>query len=94
MSTRGSTVKRAMKRKIFNEGSKRGKYLCFFCQRPLTFAQCTLEHLKPLSQDGRWDRRNLELTCKKCNTARGTIDWRVFKASVNKTQGVESGDEW
>lgn len=42
----------------------------------------TLDHLIPRSEGGTNDAQNLVTACHRCNSVRGTRDWRVFTVSV------------
>lgn len=75
-SSRSSTVKRALKRRIFNQ---RETAPCCFCRTPLTMITATLEHILPLSKGGRWLITNLKVSCVKCNAERKDTDFTEFQ---------------
>ena len=76
LSSRNSGFKRSLKRRLFGN---RDRVKCCFCRAGLNFHEATLEHIKPLSFGGSWDRKNLTLSCADCNHARGTEDFTAFQ---------------
>jgi 5-methylcytosine-specific restriction endonuclease McrA len=82
---RNSHQKRELKRILFGSRSEVG---CCFCGCGLTFNQATLEHIIPLSEGGGWKPTNLALSCSRCNSHRGSIEFELFrkwrKANPNK----------
>jgi 5-methylcytosine-specific restriction endonuclease McrA len=45
--------------------------VCFWCSKPLSATQRTIDHLIPLSQGGSNNFENLRLACPCCNKERG-----------------------
>ena len=71
-----STANRVKKKIIFDQVKCRGYAPCSYCDRKITFAQATLDHVMPQVLGGKSDRGNLVLACKKCNEKKGFYDWR------------------
>lgn len=55
------------------------KVPCCWCEKPLTFDDSTLEHIKDRALGGaRKDMDNLDIACERCNTQRGARLSRYF----------------
>lgn len=59
---------------------------CFWCDKPLTFYESTLDHIIPRSRRGRMEYGNLLLSCKTCNCERGDKDASGYLVQI--TYGV------
>ena len=74
--SRNSSAKRSLKKKLFgNTLVKR----CCFCKRWVSFGLATLEHMVPLSLGGDWSIENLRVSCKSCNSERGSLEFGSFR---------------
>lgn len=52
---------------------KEGKDRCMWCNRQFIdpdHLECTLEHIKPLSEGGTWAKDNLDISCACCQGGR------------------------
>jgi 5-methylcytosine-specific restriction endonuclease McrA len=80
-STKNAGKKKLLKRRLFGS---RSHARCCFCKRPMSFDQCTLEHVNPIDQQmpGSWNISNLRLSCKACNEERQTQDFAAFSEKV------------
>ncbi len=58
---------RRLKRYLYNRDHRR----CFYCEKPLTFRQMTIDHVVSLSRGGTDDVFNLVVCCRDCNDAKG-----------------------
>jgi 5-methylcytosine-specific restriction protein A len=64
------------------------KGVCYYCQRPVTRDQMTLDHIVPLIRGGRSTRGNMVLACKTCNNRKKYLlpmEWEDYlQNSVEK----------
>ena len=51
---------------------------CVFCDEDLTNAEVHLDHVVPESQGGETRYANLQVTCRKCNLAKGVLNEAEF----------------
>jgi 5-methylcytosine-specific restriction endonuclease McrA len=51
---------------------------CVYCDEDLTNSEVHLDHVIPESQGGTTDFKNLQVTCRKCNLAKGTLNEHEF----------------
>lgn len=51
---------------------------CVYCDDDLTNAEIHMDHVIPESQGGTTDFNNLQVTCRKCNLAKGVLTESVF----------------
>lgn len=51
---------------------------CVFCDEDLTDKEIHMDHIIPESKGGLTTRQNLQVTCRKCNLAKGTLTEEVF----------------
>lgn len=71
MSSRSSTIKRKLRRKL----AKRNGGRCANCGAG---GRLTLDHRIPLSRGGTWKRGNLQLLCDKCNSEKADrMPWEL-----------------
>lgn len=49
----------------------RDRYRCQYCDRKLTMAECTYDHVIPRSQGGKTLWNNIATSCEPCNTRKG-----------------------
>lgn len=56
------------------------KATCYYCAKPLTRAEATMDHVVPLTQGGASTPGNVVVACKACNTAKGgltAVEWAL-----------------
>ena len=63
---------------------------CAYCHSNIEDTKLTLDHLIPYSEGGSNDQTNLVTCCHRCNSSRGTRDWRLFAESVAQYQNTSS----
>lgn len=63
---------------------------CAYCGSNIEDTKLTLDHLIPYSMGGSNDQTNLVTCCHRCNSSRGTRDWRLFAESVAAYQNTSS----
>lgn len=51
---------------------------CVFCDEDLTDKEIHLDHVIPESRGGLTTLNNLQVTCRKCNTSKGTLTEQEF----------------
>lgn len=51
---------------------------CVYCDEDLTNAEVHLDHVIPESQGGETSYANLQVTCRKCNLAKGVLTESEF----------------
>ena len=51
---------------------------CVYCDEDLSSAEIHMDHVIPESQGGTTDFNNLQVTCRKCNLAKGVLTESVF----------------
>jgi len=51
---------------------------CVYCDEDLTDGEVHLDHVIPESQGGPTTMKNLQVTCRKCNLAKGTLSESEF----------------
>lgn len=56
----------------------RDGYHCVFCDEDLSNSEVHLDHVIPESQGGLTSYDNLQVTCKKCNSAKGVLSEAEF----------------
>jgi len=52
---------------------ERDGYFCVYCDEDLTNAEIHLDHVIPESRGGTTTYDNLQVTCRKCNLAKGVL---------------------
>lgn len=52
---------------------------CVFCNTKLIFDDATIEHIIPFSKGGSHVIENLTISCKPCNSSRGSIAFDAWK---------------
>lgn len=62
----------------------RDGYHCVFCDEDLTNAEIHLDHVIPESQGGLTTLNNLQVTCRKCNLAKGTLTESEFTTRLRR----------
>jgi 5-methylcytosine-specific restriction endonuclease McrA len=56
----------------------RDGYRCVYCDEDLTNAEIHLDHVIPEAKNGPTTIDNLQVTCRKCNTAKGMLTESEF----------------
>ena len=51
---------------------------CVYCDEDLSSAEIHMDHVIPESQGGSTTYNNLQVTCRKCNLAKGTLSEEEF----------------
>lgn len=51
---------------------------CFYCKRSLLYEESTLDHKIPVSKGGSEDKENFVLSCRDCNTEKGSSSFEEF----------------
>ena len=51
---------------------------CVYCDEDLSSAEIHMDHVIPESQGGETNYNNLQVTCRKCNLAKGTLSEEEF----------------
>lgn len=51
---------------------------CVYCDEDLSDAEIHMDHVIPESQDGETTYNNLQVTCRKCNLAKGVLTESEF----------------
>ncbi len=64
----------AQKREIRRKLREHQKGICPFCQLPLHPEQGTLDHIKPKSRGGTYEKTNLVLVHDNCNAIKGDVE--------------------
>lgn len=57
---------------------ERDGYHCVYCDEDLTQGEIHLDHIIPESKGGPTTIDNLQVTCRKCNTAKGVLTESEF----------------
>lgn len=56
----------------------RDGYYCVYCDEDLHDKEIHLDHIIPEAKGGTTTLNNLQVTCRKCNTAKGTLTEEEF----------------
>lgn len=57
---------------------------CVYCDEDLTNAEVHLDHVIPESQGGPTNYSNLQVTCRKCNLAKGVLSESEFTTRLRQ----------
>lgn len=57
---------------------------CVYCDEDLTDKEIHLDHIIPESQGGPTTMNNLQVTCRKCNTSKGTLTEQEFTEKLRQ----------
>jgi len=57
---------------------------CVFCDEDLTDKEIHLDHIIPESRGGPTTYNNLQVTCRKCNTSKGTLTEAEFTSRLRQ----------
>lgn len=63
---------------------ERDGYYCVYCDEDLRSAEIHLDHVIPESKGGLTTVDNLQVTCRRCNTAKGTLTESEFTARLRQ----------
>ena len=62
----------------------RDGYRCVYCDEDLTITELHLDHVIPESKGGPTTVDNLQVTCRKCNTAKGVLTESEFMSKLRQ----------
>jgi len=63
---------------------QRDGYHCVYCDEDLSQAEIHLDHVVPESKGGPTTVDNLQVTCRKCNTAKGVLTESEFMSKLRQ----------
>lgn len=63
---------------------ERDGYHCVYCDEDLTQGEIHLDHVIPESKGGPTTVDNLQVTCRKCNTAKGVLTESEFQSRLRQ----------
>lgn len=63
---------------------ERDGYHCVYCDEDLTNGEIHLDHVIPEAKGGPTTIDNLQVTCRKCNTAKGVLTESEFMSRLRK----------
>lgn len=63
---------------------QRDGYHCVYCDEDLTKSEIHLDHVIPESKGGPTTVDNLQVTCRKCNTAKGVLTESEFEDKLRR----------
>jgi 5-methylcytosine-specific restriction endonuclease McrA len=63
---------------------ERDGYYCVYCDEDLTNSEIHLDHVIPESKGGPTTYDNLQVTCRKCNLAKGILTESEFTNKLRK----------
>jgi 5-methylcytosine-specific restriction endonuclease McrA len=63
---------------------ERDGYYCVYCDEDLTNSEIHLDHVIPESKGGPTTYDNLQVTCRKCNLAKGILTESEFTHKLRK----------
>jgi 5-methylcytosine-specific restriction enzyme A len=61
--------------------------ICYYCGRKVRPDELTMDHIVPLSRNGRSSKANLVPTCKECNTKKKILlplEWEVYMERLGR----------
>lgn len=67
-------IPRALRERIIERDGRR----CVYCDEDLSSAEIHMDHVIPESQGGSTTYNNLQVTCRKCNLAKGILTEAEF----------------
>ena len=68
---------------IKNRVMVRDGLVCCYCDSPLDIKDVTMEHIVPISKGGTFNPTNLTVSCKNCNTNRGSQSFFIYCQQYN-----------
>lgn len=63
---------------------ERDGYYCVYCDEDLHDKEIHIDHIIPESQGGPTTYNNLQVTCRKCNTSKGTLTEEEFTRKLKQ----------
>lgn len=72
----------SLKRRI--EAYKKLNGRCYYCGEKLDFENFHIEHIQPLSQDGKNNDENLCGSCWHCNLTKGPLNLEEYRLKIYK----------
>ncbi len=63
----------------------RDRYRCQYCDRKLSMAECTYDHVVPRRQGGQTNWTNIVTSCEPCNTRKGGRTPKEARMPLRKT---------
>ena len=72
-------VKRAMRKEI----GERQEWRCVYCQRDISKSS-SIDHIEPIERGGPSEMDNLQLTCRRCNSSKGTLSDAQFRVKIGQ----------
>ncbi len=63
---------------------ERDGYYCVYCDDNLTNSEIHLDHVIPESRGGKTTYDNLQVTCRKCNLEKGTLNEQDFMNKLRR----------
>lgn len=76
--------KERISRFIRSQVIQRDGYHCVYCDEDLTQGEIHLDHVIPESKGGPTTLDNLQVTCRKCNTAKGVLTESEFMSKLRQ----------
>lgn len=72
-----------------------GAGVCYHCGQRFSQDQLTMDHLLPLARGGKTTKKNVVVSCKACNTAKGgqTRAEKILQQWEEEGREPNSGDE-
>ena len=76
------------KMRFFDSGSKVARYeqvngKCEYCQIEISAEEAVADHAIPYSEGGKTEYGNLRISCKSCNTKKGSLSEEEFLLILN-----------
>jgi 5-methylcytosine-specific restriction endonuclease McrA len=59
---------------------------CKYCKAPLTAANATADHVRPVSRRGRTTRENIVAACRHCNQTKGDMHDARFTSLIYRSR--------
>jgi 5-methylcytosine-specific restriction endonuclease McrA len=63
-------------------------YRCFYCDRALSRAKKTRDHLQPKSRNGSSHSHNIVDCCRQCNLLKGCLTLEEFRVVIAYRRGI------
>jgi len=74
MSTKKARIPLTLRKRVI----ERDGIHCVYCDDDLTDSEIHMDHVIPESKGGETTYNNLQVTCRKCNLAKGTLSEEEF----------------
>ena len=65
---------------------KLAKGICYYCERPISPQELTMDHIVPVARGGKSTKGNVVAACKECNTAKQQLlpmEWDQYLKNIN-----------